>query len=137
MSKVVPADIDINKEIATGAIFEAFNLEVKKITLMGEGWDNLVYLVNGELVFRFSRRKIALPLIKREMWVLKHIALKFHEADFLRIRIEFTLSKLKTYIGLARVSEFSITKKQWLEWHEHEVHRVFEEFVFLLKRSSL
>jgi len=46
--------------------------------------------------------------------------LKRHQADFIILRLECILAKLKTYLGLARLSEFSITKEQWLEWHAHE-----------------
>jgi len=62
--------------------------------------------------------------------------LKRHQADFLRIRIEFTLAKLKTYVALARVSEFSITKEQWLDWHEHEANHVLQELIELLQKSE-
>ena len=60
------------------------------------------------------------------------VELKQHPQDFLYIRIEYNLAKLKTYLGLARVSEFSITKEQWLDWHNHEVKRVFEDMIFIL-----
>lgn len=75
-TKVVPADIDINQEIAKKAIFEQFGITVKSISILGEGWDNLVYLVNDDLVFRFPRRKVALPLLQREMHVLQVLASK-------------------------------------------------------------
>ncbi len=61
---------------------------------------------------------------------------KLHTEDFILIRIEFVLAKLKTYLGLARVSEFAITKEQWLEWHEHESMHVLEELAFLLKQAE-
>jgi aminoglycoside phosphotransferase (APT) family kinase protein len=41
---------------------------------MGEGWDNTAYLVNGEWVFRFPRRTIAVPLIETEARVLPSLA---------------------------------------------------------------
>ena len=42
-------------------------------------------------------------------------ALKLHETDFYSIRIEYALAKIKTYIALARISDFPITKELWLE----------------------
>jgi len=63
--------------------------------------------------------------------------IKLHPQDFLRIRIEYVLAKIKTYIGLARISTFSITKEQWLDWHEHELHAILEELTHLLKQSEM
>ena len=62
--------------------------------------------------------------------------LRCHPADFIAIRLEFTLAKLKTYLGLARVSEFSITKEQWLEWHEHETRQILNELMHLIKQAE-
>ncbi|OLB82753.1 MAG: aminoglycoside phosphotransferase [Actinobacteria bacterium 13_2_20CM_2_71_6] len=39
-----------------------------------EGWDNTVYLVDGQWVFRFPRREIALPGVRREIAVLPRLA---------------------------------------------------------------
>lgn len=55
--------------------------------------------------------------------------LRLHKADFSAIRLEFTLAKLQTYLGLARISEFSITKDQWVEWHEIETAQIMRELV--------
>lgn len=71
--QVVPQDIAIDKKIAKQAIEEAFSFSVTKLELMGEGWDNLVFLVNENLVFRFSRRKVAIPLLEREMSLLQKL----------------------------------------------------------------
>ena len=77
MSAVVPQDVNVNEDIAKKAILEAFSLKVKTIILIGEGWDNLVYLVNDDIIFRFPRRKVAISLLEREMWVLRKIAKNF------------------------------------------------------------
>ena len=45
-----------------------------RVQLMGEGWDNTAYLVNGEWVFRFPRRAIAVPLLETEARVLPSLA---------------------------------------------------------------
>ena len=42
--------------------------------LLGYGWDNAAFLVNGEYVFRFPRRTIAVPLIRSELAALPRIA---------------------------------------------------------------
>jgi aminoglycoside phosphotransferase (APT) family kinase protein len=41
---------------------------------LATGWDNTVYLVGGQWVFRFPRRAIALPGIQREIAVLPLLA---------------------------------------------------------------
>lgn len=64
------------------------------------------------------------------------LEIRQHAEDFIAIRIEFSLSKLKTYLGLARFSEFSITKEQWLDWHEHEMQNVLDELIHFLKQSE-
>lgn len=73
MSEVVPADLDINTEIARRSVYESFHIEAESIRVLGEGWDNLVFLINSNLVFRFPRRAVAIPLLQQEMSVLKMI----------------------------------------------------------------
>ncbi|HCU07094.1 MAG TPA: hypothetical protein DIC42_05920 [Holosporales bacterium] len=62
--------------------------------------------------------------------------LRLHPADFTYIRLEFILAKLKTYLGLARISEFSITKDQWLEWHETEIKQTLGELICQIKQTE-
>jgi len=42
--------------------------------VLGEGWDNIVFLVNERIVFRFPRRQIAVPLLETETRLLPAIA---------------------------------------------------------------
>lgn len=65
----------------------------------------------------------------------KHLytELRLHPADFASIRLDFVLAKLKTYLGLARISEFAVSKEQWLEWHEIELKQALGELVCLLR----
>jgi len=74
MTEVVPQDLNINEKIAREAIGEAFDLSINSLELIGEGWDNLVYLINKKIIFRFSRRKVGIPLLERERRVLKGVA---------------------------------------------------------------
>lgn len=62
--------------------------------------------------------------------------LRLHPADFTHIRLEFILAKLKTYLGLARISEFSITKDQWLEWHETEIKQTLGDLIYQVKQAE-
>lgn len=50
------------------------DLKVAEISLLGNGWDNTAFLVNGNLVFRFPRRKVAVTLMKNECRVLPSLA---------------------------------------------------------------
>ena len=45
-----------------------------RVELLGVGWDNTAFLVNGEIVFRFPRREIAVDLLVAETRVLPAIA---------------------------------------------------------------
>lgn len=62
--------------------------------------------------------------------------LRLHPADFAYIRLEFILAKLKTYLGVARISEFSITKSLWLEWHETEIKQTLSELIYQIKQTE-
>lgn len=56
-----------------------------------------------------------------------------HEAEFMAIRLKYLLTKLQTYIALARISEYAISEKEWLNWFSQEVLMLFEELQKLLK----
>ncbi|MDB6095727.1 MAG: hypothetical protein JWM09_5 [Francisellaceae bacterium] len=53
--------------------------------------------------------------------------IRVHEAEFIGIRINYLLVKLKTYVGLARISEYPISEEQWLDWFKQEVWMLFDE----------
>lgn len=50
------------------------DLRPATVELLGEGFDNTAYRVNGAWVFRFPRRQVAVALIEREMRLLPAIA---------------------------------------------------------------
>ena len=65
------SDIDIDAALAKRAIAEQFRrLEVREVVPIGEGWDNAAFLVDGERVFRFPRRRIAAELLDLEVAIL-------------------------------------------------------------------
>lgn len=67
-------DINITVDFAEIIIAKQFpNLAPSKIKCIGEGWDNKVFLVNDQFVFRFPHREIAATLIERENAVLVHL----------------------------------------------------------------
>ncbi len=49
-------------------------LDLASLRLLGEGWDNTVWLVDERWVFRFPRRAVAIPGFERELAVLPGLA---------------------------------------------------------------
>lgn len=66
--------IDINEKKAKQLIESQHLIIVKTIHLLDEGWDNLVYLVNETLIFRFPRREFGLACIENEISLLPYVA---------------------------------------------------------------
>lgn len=66
------AEIEVDENLAKDCITAQFPelLPIVSLTCLGEGWDNVVFLINERHVFRFPRRHIAVPLIERENKVL-------------------------------------------------------------------
>ncbi len=68
-------EVEVSAALATALIeLQCPSLAPVTLELMGEGWDNTAYLVNGEWVFRFPRRAIAVPLLETEWRVLPKLA---------------------------------------------------------------
>jgi aminoglycoside phosphotransferase (APT) family kinase protein len=64
----------IEPEAALKLVQEQFpELGAKAISLLGAGWDNTAYLINQEFIFRFPRRKIALPFLQTEWQMLPRL----------------------------------------------------------------
>ena len=66
--------IQINEKIATKLIQTQQHVQVDSIRLLDEGWDNVVYLVNQDLIFRFPRRELGLACMENEIALLPFIA---------------------------------------------------------------
>jgi len=65
-------DIDITTTLAKNCIgkqFSALN-PITDIKVIGEGWDNKVFLVNNSVIFRFPHREVSIQLIERENAIL-------------------------------------------------------------------
>ena len=68
-------EVEVTPELATALIeSQCPALAPVRLHSIGAGWDNIAYLVNGEWVFRFPRRTIAVPLIETEGRVLPSLA---------------------------------------------------------------
>lgn len=68
------SDTEVTEALVIQCIERQFKgLCVSKLSFMGQGWDNKVFLVNDQIVFRFPHRKIAAQLIPRENAVLNYL----------------------------------------------------------------
>jgi len=71
MEKPWLADYPMSLEKAKWLIDQQFpEIEIRDIQLLGEGFDNTVVQLNGEYVFRFPRRELAMKLMKVENQLL-------------------------------------------------------------------
>jgi aminoglycoside phosphotransferase (APT) family kinase protein len=69
------AEVEIDEKLVRGLLAEQFpEFEAGSARLIGEGWDNSVWLVEERWAFRFPRREIAIPGVERELIVLPLLA---------------------------------------------------------------
>jgi aminoglycoside phosphotransferase (APT) family kinase protein len=69
------AERTVSAELARALIARACpGVEARRVELLGVGWDNTAYRVDGRWVFRFPRRTIAVEPIRTEAAVLPAIA---------------------------------------------------------------
>lgn len=69
------AEQTMEPPLALQLIKEQFpELNAKQIRLLGSGWDNTAFIIDEDLIFRFPRRKIALPLLEAEWCALPKLA---------------------------------------------------------------
>ncbi len=73
MSNIWDQTIDVNEELVRALITQV-GLDVRTIELLGEGYDNVAYLVNNEWVFRFPRRELGIMCMENEIAILPYIA---------------------------------------------------------------
>jgi DNA-binding winged helix-turn-helix (wHTH) protein len=69
-----------------------------------------------------------------EKTILQQI--RMHEADFIFLRAQYLLAKLKTYVGLARISAYAISKTQWLDWFKSEIYTLFDDLKKTIKEAE-
>lgn len=75
MSRQWEAEQIVEPPMALQLIQEQFpELCVQTIRLLGAGWDNTAFILDEEFIFRFPRRKIALPLLEAEWCALPKLA---------------------------------------------------------------
>lgn len=75
MAQVWDADVELPAGHAAAIIGRQFpHLAPARLELLGVGWDNTAYRVNGAYVFRFPRRKVGAELLNREVRLLPLLA---------------------------------------------------------------
>ena len=87
MTQPWSAEERISPERAAQLIEAQFpRLAPVRLSLLGEGWDNLAFLVDDTWVFRFPRRQIAVGLLERERTLLplvaRHVPLQVPVPEF-------------------------------------------------------
>jgi aminoglycoside phosphotransferase (APT) family kinase protein len=69
------AEVTVDEALARRLIGGQFpQVELDPLVLLGEGWDNTVWLAGGEWVFRFPRRELAIAGFERELATLPALA---------------------------------------------------------------
>jgi aminoglycoside phosphotransferase (APT) family kinase protein len=68
-------EVTVDEQLARGLIAGQFpDVALDSLRLIGEGWDNTVWLVDEQWVFRFPRRALAIPGVEREIAALASLA---------------------------------------------------------------
>jgi aminoglycoside phosphotransferase (APT) family kinase protein len=68
-------EIVVDQDLALRLISSQFrDLEITSLRLLGEGMDNTVWAANELFAFRFPRREVAVPFIRREITALPLLA---------------------------------------------------------------
>ena len=69
------AEVAIDEMLVRALLVEQFpELDASSACLLGEGWDNSVWVVEERWAFRFPRREVAIPGVERELQVLVALA---------------------------------------------------------------
>jgi aminoglycoside phosphotransferase (APT) family kinase protein len=66
--------ININEDLAKSLITSQTNLIINSFKKIGEGWDNIAYLINDEFIFRFPRREIGIDCMANELLILPYLS---------------------------------------------------------------
>lgn len=67
MGRQWTADITVTNKLVQTVLARQFpQLNLVEVELLDAGWDNTVYLVNKNYIFRFPRRRVAVELIEKE-----------------------------------------------------------------------
>lgn len=67
-------EVELDERLVRRLLGQFPDLPLQSLRLLGEGWDNAVWLVNERYAFRFPRRRIAIPGVELELEVLPKLA---------------------------------------------------------------
>jgi aminoglycoside phosphotransferase (APT) family kinase protein len=68
-------EVDVTPDLAADLICAQFpDVPAGQVTMLATGWDNIAFVVDGQWLFRFPRRQIAVPGVQREIAVLPKLA---------------------------------------------------------------
>jgi aminoglycoside phosphotransferase (APT) family kinase protein len=68
-------EVDVTPELAADLIRDQFpGVTAAQVTVLATGWDNIAFVVDGQWLFRFPRRQIAVPGVMREIAILPKLA---------------------------------------------------------------
>ena len=68
------AELVVDEELARRLLGQFRELEVESLRTLAEGWDYGIWLVNETWAFRFPRREVVVPGVRREIAVLPELA---------------------------------------------------------------
>src|SRR5205085_1657145 len=69
------AEVVVDEALVRSVLALRFpELQLESVRLLGEGWDNSVWVVDERWVFRFPRREIAVPAVGRQIDLLPRLA---------------------------------------------------------------
>ena len=68
-------EVDVSPQLAADLIREQFpDLGAQQVAVLATGWDNIAFLVDSRWLFRFPRRAVAVPGVRREIAILPRLA---------------------------------------------------------------
>jgi len=69
------AEVEIDETLVRALLSDQFpEVDASSARLLGEGWDNAVWVLEERWAFRFPRREIALPGVQRELAISPRLA---------------------------------------------------------------
>ena len=68
------AELVVDEELARRLLGQFRQLEIESLRALAEGWDYGIWLVNETWAFRFPRREVVVPGVRREIAVLPELA---------------------------------------------------------------
>lgn len=74
MAHIWQKTISIDEKLATHLIESQTDLKVASLSILGQGFDNIAYLINNKIVFRFPCREVGAEFIENEIAIMPYLA---------------------------------------------------------------